>query len=171
MKPYYSVASVLFVLITWGLFEVNAQSNPEKEEENILNKETRGEQGKGNRYTPRRVNKAKTRKVKKDEYIFMIVEKRPTPKGGRIAFYRYIAKNLKYPDKARKNKIEGRVIIECVVEKDGSLSTFKVRKGIGGGCDEEAIRVLKLAPKWNPAKQRGESVRHRIFVPIVFKLG
>ena len=107
----------------------------------------------------------------KEEEIFMIVEERALPKGGMKAFYKYVAENLKYPTKARKMGIEGRVVIECVVDKDGSLSDFKIRKGIGGGCDEEAIRVLKSSPKWNPAKQRGKAVKYRMFVPISFKLG
>ncbi|HAS43589.1 MAG TPA: energy transducer TonB [Microscillaceae bacterium] len=107
----------------------------------------------------------------KEEEIFMIVEERAVPKGGMKAFYKYVGENLKYPTKARKMGIEGRVVIECVVDKDGSLSDFKVRKGIGGGCDEEAIRVLKSSPKWNPAKQRGKPVKYRMFVPIAFKLG
>ncbi|EAY31351.1 TonB [Microscilla marina ATCC 23134] len=109
--------------------------------------------------------------VEKEEKIFMIVEERATPKGGMKAFYKYVGSKLKYPSKARKMGIEGRVVIECVVDKDGSLSNFQIKKGIGGGCDEEAIRVLKGAPKWNPAKQRGQAVKYRMYVPIAFKLG
>lgn len=66
--------------------------------------------------------------------------------------------------------IEGRVFVEFVVERDGSLTDIKVVKGIGGGCDDEAIRVISQAPKWNAGKQRGRSVRVRMVLPIIFKL-
>ena len=122
--------------------------------------------------TPKKLKKKKKPKVEeKEEEIFMIVEEKALPKGGMSSFYKYVGANLKYPTKARKMGIEGRVVIECVVDKDGSLNNFKVVKGIGGGCDEEAIRVLKSSPKWNPAKQRGKAVKYRMYVPIAFKLG
>ncbi len=66
--------------------------------------------------------------------------------------------------------LDGRVFIEFVVEKDGSLTDVKVVKGIGGGCDEEAVRVISQAPKWRPGKQRGRAVRVRMVMPIMFKL-
>lgn len=102
--------------------------------------------------------------------IFTIVENQPEPAGGMSAFYEYVAKNLKYPILARRNNIEGRVYIEFVVEKDGSLTDVKIIKGIGGGCDEEAIRIIKNAPKWNPGKQRGRPVRVKMVLPILFRL-
>lgn len=102
--------------------------------------------------------------------IFTIVEVRPEPVGGISAFYAYVAENMEYPNRARRMNIEGRVFIEFVVEKEGSLTDIKVAKGIGGGCDEEAIRVISQAPKWNPGKQRGRAVRTRMVMPIVFKL-
>ena len=93
-----------------------------------------------------------------------------TPKGGMQAFYEYVGKKLKYPAQARRMGIEGRVFVEFVVGKDGTLQDVTVIKGIGSGCDEEAIRVLKLSPRWEPAKQRGKAVKQRIVLPIVFKL-
>ncbi len=104
------------------------------------------------------------------ETIFQIVEETPSPQGGLQAFYQYLGKNLKYPSQARRMGIEGRVFLSFVVEKDGSLTDIKVMKGIGAGCDEESIRVMANAPKWNPGKQRGEPVRVRYSFPIVFKL-
>lgn len=101
--------------------------------------------------------------------IFLVVEESAQPKGGMGAFYKFLAENIKYPKKARKMGIEGRVIVEMVVGKDGSLTDLKVLKGIGGGCDEEAIRVLKTAPKWIPAKQRGRAVRQRMTLPVNFR--
>jgi protein TonB len=102
--------------------------------------------------------------------IFVIVEEQPMPKGGLKEFYNYVSKNLKYPTQARRLGMEGRVFVEFIVERDGSLTDIKVVKGIGAGCDEEAIRVIAAAPKWNPGKQRGREVRVRMIMPIVFKL-
>ena len=104
------------------------------------------------------------------EQIWQIVEETPTPQGGLPAFYKYLSKNLQYPSQARRMGIEGRVFMVFVVEKDGSLTDIQVMKGIGAGCDEESVRVLKDAPKWNPGKQRGNPVRVRYTFPIVFKL-
>jgi protein TonB len=104
------------------------------------------------------------------DQIFTIVEKQPEPEGGMKAFYQYISKNLTYPAFARRNNVEGRVYIEFVVEKDGSLTDIKVIKGIGGGCDDEALRIISEAPKWNPGKQRGRPVRVKMILPILFQL-
>ncbi len=104
------------------------------------------------------------------EEIFTIVQEQPSPVGGMKAFYDYVFDNLNYPTKASRMGIEGRVFVEFVVERDGSLTDIKAVKGIGGGCDEEAVRVISEAPKWNPGKQRGRAVRVRMIMPIVFKL-
>jgi protein TonB len=85
-------------------------------------------------------------------------------------FYKYVSKNIEYPKQARRMGIEGKVFVQFVVDKDGSLSDVKVIKGIGAGCDEEAIRVLKESPKWTPGKQRGRPVRVRMSLPIFFKI-
>ena len=102
--------------------------------------------------------------------IFTIVEDQPQPKGGMAAFYEYIGKKLKYPAQARRMGIEGKVFVEFVVDKDGSITSVKAIKGIGAGCDQEAIRVIQTAPKWNPGKQRGRPVKVRMILPITFKL-
>ncbi len=106
----------------------------------------------------------------KADEIFTIVEQRPEPYGGMKAFYEFVSDNLKYPPKATRMGVEGRVFVEFIVEKDGSLTDINVAKGIGGGCDEEAVRVISSAPKWNPGRQRGNAVRVRMIIPIVFKL-
>ena len=103
--------------------------------------------------------------------IFTIVEDQPQPKGGMAAFYEYIGKKLKYPAQARRMGIEGKVFVEFVVDKDGTITNVKAIKGIGAGCDEEAIRVIQSSPKWNAGKQRGRPVRVRMILPITFKLG
>jgi len=97
-------------------------------------------------------------------------EQMPEPVGGLKAFYDYVNVNLKYPEEAKTKKIEGRVHVTFVVETDGSLSNVKVSKGLGSGCDEEATRLIKSAPKWTPGKQGGSPVRVEITRPITFKL-
>jgi len=105
------------------------------------------------------------------EEIFTVVEETAEPDGGMEAFYKYLKNELKYPKQARKMNVEGKVFVQFIVDKDGSLTDVKVMKGIGAGCDEEAIRVMQEAKKWKPGKQRGRAVKQKIVVPIVFKLG
>ena len=104
------------------------------------------------------------------EEIFIVVEENAEPKGGYAAFYKFVSENIKYPAPARRMRIEGRVYVEFIVNKDGKISDAKTVKGIGGGCDEEAERIVLAAPSWNPAKQRGRPVRQRMVLPITFKL-
>ena len=102
--------------------------------------------------------------------IFQVVETMPTFPGGDAARIKYLQNNLKYPTMARESGIQGKVFVTFVVEKDGSITDVKVLRGIGGGCDEEAVRVIKNMPKWKPGKQRGKPVRVQFNMPIVFKL-
>jgi len=102
--------------------------------------------------------------------IFQFVEDQPAPIGGMKAFYKFVGDKLKYPPQARRMGIEGKVYVTFVVGKDGSLTDVRVLKGIGAGCDEEAVRVIQSAPKWKPGKQRGRPVRVRMQLPIIFKL-
>ena len=102
--------------------------------------------------------------------IFTFLQESASPEGGLNAFYQYIGKKIKYPRQANRMGIEGRVFVEFVVEKDGTLSNITAISGIGGGCEEEAERVVALAPRWNPGKQRGKAVRQKIVLPINFKL-
>lgn len=106
----------------------------------------------------------------KVEEIFDIVESRPEPVGGLSAFYKYVSENMEYPARAKRLDIEGRVFLQFVVEKDGSLTDVKVIKSLYEDCDAEAIRVLKSAPKWIPGKQRGTAVRVNQRIPISFIL-
>ncbi|MDH5608035.1 MAG: energy transducer TonB [Cyclobacteriaceae bacterium] len=106
----------------------------------------------------------------KVDEVFTIVENWPTPVGGMEAFYKYIGENISYPNQARRLDVSGLVFMQFVVEKDGHITDIKVVKGIGAGCDEEAIRVLQNAPAWNPGKQRGRPVRVMMTVPIRFVL-
>ncbi|MEP0713322.1 energy transducer TonB [Algoriphagus sp.] len=106
----------------------------------------------------------------KVDVIFDVVETQPEPPGGMSAWNQYLSKNLKYPTQARRMGIEGSVIVVFVVNTDGSIQDVDVLRGIGGGCDEEAVKVVSNAPKWTPGKQRGRPVRTRMRLPIRFKL-
>ncbi|NJO03270.1 MAG: energy transducer TonB [Bacteroidia bacterium] len=110
------------------------------------------------------------KEVLKEPEILINPEQMPEPEGGFQAFYNYLGKNIRYPEQARRVSIEGKVFVQFVVDKNGQLTDFKILKGIGHGCDEEALRVLREAPKWNPGKQRGRPVRVRISLPIQFRL-
>ena len=107
----------------------------------------------------------------KADEIFDVVENAPNPPGGMEGWNQYLSKNLKYPTQARRMGIEGTVYVVFVVNTDGTIQDVDVLRGIGGGCDEEAMRVVKAAPKWEPGKQRGRPVRVRMRLPIRFKLG
>ncbi|HET8860763.1 energy transducer TonB [Marivirga sp.] len=104
--------------------------------------------------------------------VFTIVEQQAEPAGGIQAFYDYVGTQLsdKYPRQAQRMGIEGVVYVQFVIERDGSLTDVKAVKGIGGGCDEVAVEVVKNAPKWIPGKQRGRAVRSQRVIPIRFVL-
>ena len=104
------------------------------------------------------------------QQIFTAVEHGPTFPGGMMKFYDFIKENLKYPDKARENGVEGRVVLGFVVEKDGSLSDIKVLRSVSPECDAEAIRLLKASQKWDPGTQNGHIVRVMYNVIVSFKL-
>jgi len=102
--------------------------------------------------------------------VFTIVEEMPSFTGGEANLYKYLHDNIKYPEEAKELGIQGRVYVTFVVETDGSITDIKVVRGIGGGCDEEAIRVVKSMPHWTPGKQRGVPVRVQFNLPIKFTL-
>jgi len=105
------------------------------------------------------------------EFFGCIVETRPSFPGGEQKLFEFIGNNLKYPQQAKSARVEGQVFVEFYVEKDGSITVGKVLHGIGYGCDEEALRVIGLMPKWEPGTQRGKRVRVRHTLPITFVLG
>jgi TonB family protein len=109
-------------------------------------------------------------KSKMQGELFTVVEQQPEYEGGMEAFYKYVSSEMTYPLQARQRGIEGRVYVQFVVEKDGSLSDVKVIKGIGAGCDSEAVRVVQNASSFKPGTQRGRPVRVRMSMPIIFKL-
>ncbi len=120
-----------------------------------------------------KVNKSKRSENKEkesEEVIFTIVEQMPEFPGGQEKMLDFLSENLKYPDSAKESGIQGTVYISFVVRKDGRISEVKVLRSIGGGCDEEAVRVVKKMPRWKPATQRGKKVDVLFNLPIVFKL-
>jgi len=98
------------------------------------------------------------------------VEVAPEFPGGQKAFGKFLGSNIRYPESARENNIQGKVYIGFVVEKNGELSDLKIIKGIGGGCDEEALRVLKNSPPWKPGMTEGKPVRTSYTFPVTFQI-
>jgi protein TonB len=102
--------------------------------------------------------------------IFKVVESMPEFPGGEKAMYAFLSGNMIYPETAKDAGISGKVYITFVVERDGSITDVKVMRGIGGGCDEEAVRVIQKMPKWSPGKQRNIPVRVQFILDIKFTL-
>jgi periplasmic protein TonB len=102
--------------------------------------------------------------------IFLIVEKMPQFPGGESALVKYLSSNIKYPPIARENGITGTVYLTFVINQTGKVTDVKVLRGIGGGCDEEAKRVVKAMPKWSAGKQRGKNVSVQYNLPVKFTL-
>lgn len=102
--------------------------------------------------------------------IILVPEFEPEFPGGLEGLFDYLGKNLKYPTAAKNSDIKGTVYVNFVVEPDGSVSNITILRGIGGGCDEEAIRVVNQMPKWKPARQKGRAVRFQFNLPIKFDL-
>ena len=102
--------------------------------------------------------------------VFTTVDQMPEFPGGLPGLAKYLSENVSYPQTARESGIQGRVIVYFVIETNGRVSNTKVIRGIGGGCDEEAVRVVNAMPRWKPAKQEGKKVRVSFNLPINFKL-
>ena len=110
------------------------------------------------------------KKVSVDDEVFVVVEEQAEFPGGLDSMYAYIHKNLKYPELAKEKGIEGRVFVNFIIEKDGSISNVKILRGIGGFCEEAAVEMVKNMPKWKPGKQRGKAVRVKYTLPVMFRL-
>ena len=105
-----------------------------------------------------------------DPLPYTFVEEKPEYHGGMEALAKFLGDNLKYPHLAKESGILGTVIVQFVVEKDGSIGEIKVIRGLGGGCNEEAVRVVTMMPKWIPGKQHNKSVKVVCQLPLIFKL-
>jgi TonB family protein len=104
------------------------------------------------------------------DFVYDVVEKMPSFPGGHQALFDYLDKNIKYPAKAVKNKIQGRVIVQFIVDEKGNLSDVKVAKSVEPYLDAEAVRVVKSMPRWNPGMQNGKAVKVRYTLPVTFRL-
>ena len=119
-------------------------------------------------YVPPPPPKPKVEEV--TEEIFVVVEEQPEFPGGNAAMMKFLSDNIKYPVIAQENGIQGRVITNFVVERDGSITDVQVVRGVDPSLDKEAVRVIQSMPKWKPGKQRGSAVRVRFTLPVVFRL-
>lgn len=106
--------------------------------------------------------------VVNSEEISTFAEEMPSFPGGDEELYSFISQNIKYPELAKRNEISGKVLVEFVVDVDGKIIDPKVVKGIGYGCNEEALRIVKLMPKWIPGKQDGKPIKVKLLLPIIF---
>ncbi len=106
----------------------------------------------------------------KAEEVVTYTDEMPTPVGGYDAFYQYVAKNVEYTRQARNLRVEGKVFVQFVVDKDGSITQVEIARGLGAGLDKEALEVMQQSPKWNPGRQSGRFIKVRMIIPIHFKL-
>lgn len=109
-------------------------------------------------------------KHEEENKVFDIVEQQPLFPGGPAALMKYLSENTKYPVVAQENGVQGRVTVQFVVEKDGSISDVHVLRGVDPSLDKEAVRVVKSMPRWTPGKQNGITVRVNYRVPVLFRL-
>ena len=105
-----------------------------------------------------------------NEEDMKIAEQLPQYPGGAVEFMKWLTATLKYPDQALKNKIEGRVMVSFIVEKDGSLTSIKIEKSVNKLLDNEALRVMRLMPKWTAGTEKGKPCRSKVAIPIVFEI-
>lgn len=107
---------------------------------------------------------------KGEEAVFVVVESQPEYPGGMGELIKFLSRNIKYPAAAQQARVQGKVIVEFLVGKDGSISDIKVKRSVNPELDAEAVRVIGLMPKWRPGEQRGKAVDVRYELPITFRL-
>ena len=105
-----------------------------------------------------------------DEEVLKIVEELPQYPGGMVEFMKWLTATLKYPDQALKRRIQGKVIVSFIVNKDGTLSDIKLTKSVNKLLDEEALRVARMMPNWKPGVDQGKPCRTMIAIPIIFEI-
>ncbi|MGB3469103.1 MAG: M56 family metallopeptidase [Cyclobacteriaceae bacterium] len=111
-----------------------------------------------------------TNEVEVKEEVFQLVDEAPRYTGGDNEMYKYLGKSINYPTEARQKGVEGRVFVQFIINRDGSVSDVQTLKGIGAGCDEEAVRVVESMPAWIPGVKDGADVNVRMVLPIFFKI-
>ncbi|MFU8844779.1 MAG: TonB family protein [Bacteroidales bacterium] len=154
-------ALIASVLIGWGIFTVTCQAQ-------VGQKQTKTEEVMPVRVEPVALD---SEEPAQNDTIFNVVDEMPLYPGGDEARIKFILDNINYPAEAKERGVTGRVFVTFVVEKDGSVTNVKVLRGIVGGFDEEAVRVVKQMPDWIPGRHNGETVRVRFNMPIQFSLG
>ena len=102
--------------------------------------------------------------------VFRIIEQLPEYPGGATAFMKWLTKNLKYPIAEQQQKVAGKVVVQFIVNKNGSISDIKIIQSLNEECDKEVIRVLNMMPKWKPGTEKGKPVRTKCVIPIIFKM-
>jgi periplasmic protein TonB len=105
-----------------------------------------------------------------DNKVYTVVENIPVYPGGDAALMEFLSDNIRYPDEAKTSGMTGTVIVRFIVEKDGSVTNAKILQGLGGGCNDEVLRVVKLMKQWTPGKQNGKTVRVLYNLPVKFSL-
>ena len=118
------------------------------------------------KYTPVEVEEEEV----EEQQIFQVVEEMPEFPGGMAECMKFLSKNIKYPTISQENGVQGRVIVQFVVNRDGSIVDPVVVRGVDPYLDKEALRVIQMMPKWKPGKQRGKAVRVKYTVPVMFRL-
>ncbi|MCX6287991.1 MAG: TonB family protein [Bacteroidetes bacterium] len=117
---------------------------------------------------PRHHNPPKEKEVKEPDKAYKKIEKQPEFPGGTTNLFRFLLENIKYPQKALTMKLKGKVLVGFTINSDGSVDNVEAMRGIGGGCDEEAVRVVKLMPKWKPGEDQGKPIDVSMVLPIKF---
>ena len=142
-----------------------AENDADVEESTIQSNEDKGE-AIDIKYVPEVVEEEEV----EEQQIFQVVEEMPEFPGGMAECLKFLAKNIKYPTIAQENGVQGRVIVQFVVNQDGSIVDSVVVRSVDPYLDKEALRVIQMMPKWKPGKQRGKAVRVKYTVPVTFKL-
>ena len=157
----------------WKWYTVNEHSKENKEE-----KASEGDAAKqelvnslANEHgEPNKKEEASDNDAARQGTVFNVVDTMPTFPGGTNEAMKFLSKNIQYPEEARMNGIQGRVFVEFIINKDGSVSDTKVSRSVDPSLDKEAIRVIELMPKWKPGEQKGEIVRVKYTMPVIFRL-
>ncbi len=103
-----------------------------------------------------------------DNYVYNMVDQSAKFQDGYNSIIKFVQENIKFPAEAQENNVHGKLMVSVVVEKDGSLSDIKIKKGLGYGLDEEIVRIIKMMPKWQPAQHKGKAVRQSQTIMIPF---
>ncbi len=114
--------------------------------------------------------KENTTTTNTEDEIFLVVEQQAEFPNGQAALFQWLKDNMQYPETAKQNKVEGKIITRFVIEKNGDLNGATVLRGVDASLDKEALRLLSTMPKWKPGKQRGNDVRSYFTLPVEFKL-